>query len=155
MANAAAKRIVGSWPQVYRTVEYYMLPRQAEPFSAGILTTKTVSRIILLIGAFIFVVSLSLIFTGCSELQPKCRHTWIEFAHKAYPISTNMDIFGLSLYFTISILVTTGYGDLTGHVELERFTLTIVMSLCMIVVAICQAKVTTSIFKVRREETID
>jgi len=134
--------------QIFRTIQYFSLPRQAEPFSAVILTTKTVVRIILLVTAFVIVVSLVLIYTSCSELQPECRYTWIEFALKKYEIETNVDIFLLSVYFTITILVTTGYGDLTGHVVFERIALTIIMCVCMIVVAVCQAKITTSIFKI-------
>ena len=55
--------------QVFRTFRYFSLPRQAEPFSAVILTAKTVMRICLLISAFILVVSLLLIFCSCSDFQ--------------------------------------------------------------------------------------
>ena len=134
--------------QIYRTVKYFTLPRQAEPFSATVLTAKTVMRICLQISTLIITLSLLLLYASCSVLQPSCRFTWIEFAHKTYDVTTNMDIFGLSVYFTITTLVTTGYGDLTAHVVLERYTLSFIMALCMIVVAICQAKITTSIFKV-------
>ena len=134
--------------QIYRTIKYFSLPRQGEPFSASVLTAKTVMRIILVLSCFVVGTSIMLIFTSCSEIQPNCRFTWIEFAHKGYDVRTNSDILLMSIYFTITVLVTTGYGDFTGHRELERYALTMVMSICMILVAICQAKVTTSIFKI-------